>query len=366
MPFFGDLRKLISPPPTRSMGHGVNTYKIQNRPPYITGPTSSLTYTLLAPGPDPSRQDSSHPHQVRIDPTGQFALIPDLGADLVRVYRVDQGSCTIVPVAMPGGAGGIDHDHVPPREAQAGVVNPGDLRTPQGMGPRHGVFYTRPGKRGRGGGGLEAEAEADYYLLVGELSNEVVVYECIYHPGAGSADSTGGLEMDYDWLELRLRQRISVYALPGGGGGGVAPANATAAEIEIDISPDEKTTTVYVSNRGDQSFPSAHGRSDSIATFTLLDPDAGKDEILRPQGLFPCGGRGPRHFAVSGGLLGSGPGTEGERFVTVACEGSGEVVVWKVPGGEGQGGGWEEVGRVTAGEEGGGGVGEGPSWVGWL
>lgn len=44
---------------------------------------------MPSPGPDPERQDKPHPHQALLDPTGQYILVPDLGADLVRVFGWD-------------------------------------------------------------------------------------------------------------------------------------------------------------------------------------------------------------------------------------------------------------------------------------
>ncbi|TGJ78832.1 hypothetical protein E0Z10_g9937 [Xylaria hypoxylon] len=43
------------------------------------------TFKLDQPGPNPDRQDVPHPHQAILDPTARFILVPDLGADLVRV-----------------------------------------------------------------------------------------------------------------------------------------------------------------------------------------------------------------------------------------------------------------------------------------
>ncbi len=42
---------------------------------------------LSGTGSDPDRQEASHPHQVVLD--GHVAYVPDLGADLIRVYRCD-------------------------------------------------------------------------------------------------------------------------------------------------------------------------------------------------------------------------------------------------------------------------------------
>ncbi|KNG79983.1 hypothetical protein ANOM_011734, partial [Aspergillus nomiae NRRL 13137] len=40
----------------------------------------TFTYELDGPGTDPDRQEAPHPHGVVLDPTGQFILVPDLGA----------------------------------------------------------------------------------------------------------------------------------------------------------------------------------------------------------------------------------------------------------------------------------------------
>lgn len=65
-----------------------------------------FVFTLAQPGPNPSRQDAPHVHEVVLDPTGKFVLAPDLGADLVRVYSIDAvaGTLTECPalVAAPG------------------------------------------------------------------------------------------------------------------------------------------------------------------------------------------------------------------------------------------------------------------------
>jgi 6-phosphogluconolactonase (cycloisomerase 2 family) len=49
----------------------------------------TFMFNLTAPGTNPSRQDAPHPHEVILDPTGSFIVVPDLGADLVRVFSVD-------------------------------------------------------------------------------------------------------------------------------------------------------------------------------------------------------------------------------------------------------------------------------------
>jgi 6-phosphogluconolactonase (cycloisomerase 2 family) len=38
----------------------------------------------------PAPQDQARPHHAILDPTGDFLVFPDLGADLLRVLRVDK------------------------------------------------------------------------------------------------------------------------------------------------------------------------------------------------------------------------------------------------------------------------------------
>jgi 6-phosphogluconolactonase (cycloisomerase 2 family) len=48
------------------------------------------TFKLAMNGKDmiPSRQDVAYPHKVIADPTGNFVLAPDLGADLIWLYSI--------------------------------------------------------------------------------------------------------------------------------------------------------------------------------------------------------------------------------------------------------------------------------------
>lgn len=41
-------------------------------------------------GADPVRQDRPHPHSVQFSPDNRFALVADLGLDLIRIYELDQ------------------------------------------------------------------------------------------------------------------------------------------------------------------------------------------------------------------------------------------------------------------------------------
>jgi 6-phosphogluconolactonase (cycloisomerase 2 family) len=101
----------------------------------------TFMFNLTAPGTNPSRQDAPHPHEVILDPTGSFIVVPDLGADLVRVFSVD------------------------PKTSLLTETNP--FLAPAGSGPRHGTF-------------LKADSGKTFFFLISELANTIASYEVEY------------------------------------------------------------------------------------------------------------------------------------------------------------------------------------------
>lgn len=130
---------------------------------------------LAEPGPIPDRQDAAHPHQALLDPTGGFILVPDLGADLVRIYSVSEA--------------GLDLTAAEP------------LSVPAGSGPRHGAFAVHE--------------ETTYYYLVTELGNTILGYRVEYGDGTMTFEQ--------------------VYESSTHGEGNEAPASASAAEILVSV-----------------------------------------------------------------------------------------------------------------------------------
>ena len=62
------------------------------------GSLGTLTSTMRATGSGPHRrQASAHAHSIVIDPSGRYALVPDLGADRVFVYGFDNASGALMP-----------------------------------------------------------------------------------------------------------------------------------------------------------------------------------------------------------------------------------------------------------------------------
>lgn len=76
------------------------------------GSLGALVSTIKAGGSGPHRrQTKPHAHSVTVDPSGRYALVPDLGADRVFVYAYDQATHSLSPddpaqprsfVAAPG------------------------------------------------------------------------------------------------------------------------------------------------------------------------------------------------------------------------------------------------------------------------
>lgn len=136
----------------------------------------SEVFELEEPGTDPVRQEAPHPHQATIDPTGQYILVPDLGADLVRVYAVGD-DLSLTPVEP--------------------------LATPAGSGPRHGAFVVT--------------GDSTFFYLVTELGNTILGYSVTYREGF-----------------LVFQQ---VYESSTHGKGEDVPYYVGAAEIIVSVSP---------------------------------------------------------------------------------------------------------------------------------
>ncbi|KAL4869030.1 hypothetical protein BDV12DRAFT_208797 [Aspergillus spectabilis] len=131
-------------------------------------------FTLPAPGANPERQEAPHPHQAFLDPTGDFVLVPDLGADLVRIFKINKST------------------------GKLSTCSP--LNYTLGGGPRHGVFGSAAGGR-------------DILYIVGELNGEVEAFSVSY-PSRGC---------------LSFKQIDAELPYPG-----PMPEGASLAEIALD------------------------------------------------------------------------------------------------------------------------------------
>ncbi|KAF2260317.1 putative isomerase YbhE [Lojkania enalia] len=187
----------------------ITTYKLP-----LTSSTKVLQlekFTLAEKGPNP-RQDVPHPHETLLDPTGKFILVPDLGADLIRIFSIDSNSGKLT-------------------SCSAGQADPGD-------GPRHGkFFFTKPNS-----------TDGLVLYTLNELGNSVSAWNVKYPTDSGC-------------LALTKTQTLSTYA-PGTKGG----PTTKAAELRV------FGNFLYASNRADQTFGT---QKDSIATYTI-EPSTGR------------------------------------------------------------------------------------------
>lgn len=224
-------------------GSSLTTYSLQSKGRFEED--ESFTFSLSEPGAVPDRQDSPHPHEAVLDPTGQYILVPDLGADLIRVYAIDQETLALT-------------EQTP-------------FSTPAGSGPRHVVFYNPYG--------VADESSTTYMYLATELASTIISYSVSYLPDAGGLNFTQVQEIPA--LGQLSHSRIN------------APAGIT-------LSPDNRF--LLLSNRNSSIFTlpnpdssnSTSVPSDSITTFSLSESgELGFVQAWPTYGLFP------RHFSLN-------------------------------------------------------------------
>ncbi|KAI1134431.1 putative isomerase YbhE [Hypoxylon sp. FL0543] len=198
------------------------------------------TYVLVAPGPNPERQEAPHPHEAILDPTASYVLVPDLGADVVRIYQADASTLALTAIAP--------------------------LTVRPGTGPRHGAFLVT--------------AEKTFFYLISELGNTITGYETIYN--------------DNDTLSFS-----ELFFIPTHGQEIALPNKTGAAEILV--SPDGKF--LIVSSRWEDSFNitnfdpinSTEIPSDPLITFSIDHVSGSLTKVQE----FAAGGRVPRHFSIN-------------------------------------------------------------------
>jgi 6-phosphogluconolactonase (cycloisomerase 2 family) len=216
--------------------------------------SESFTYSLSQPGPDAARQDSPHPHEAFTDPTGQYLLVPDLGADLVRVYGIDAETLNLTELAP--------------------------LEAPAGSGPRHAAFYNPYN--------VASEGATTFLHLATELAGTIISYSVTYLPNGGGLNFTQVAEVSALWLLTHDR------------------INAPAGVL---ISPDNRF--LIVSNRNSTLFSLPNPdttNSTQIPADTLTTFELQHDGSLVFVQAWPSGGLYPRQFSInpSGTLIAVG------------------------------------------------------------
>ncbi|KAJ8120257.1 hypothetical protein ONZ43_g2987 [Nemania bipapillata] len=216
------------------------------------------TYKLDQPGPNPDRQDVPHPHQAILDPTSGFILVPDLGADLVRVYQADASNLKLTPIEP--------------------------LKVTPGAGPRHGAFKTALNKT--------------YFYLATELGNTIIGYEVVYNKN-------------------KTLSFNELFTIPTHDDNRVLADTAAAGEIMV--TPDGKF--LIVSSRWEYSLQIPNfdkSNSTKIVSDPLINYAIdNKTGSLKKIQEFAAGGAGPRHFSINGDGNRVAVGLQGDGRVAI-------------------------------------------------
>ena len=260
-------------------------------------------------GPVASRQEQAHPHGAHVDPLGRIVVVPDLGTDDLRLFRIKPEA-----LAEPGAP------------ASAALEEYDAIHLEAGDGPRHALFS--PVRKSSSSGD-----EALLYVL-NELSNSLSVF-LVSYPAAPSSLSSAPAAVALPTFTL-LQSRISL--LPSSPFAH-QPSFASWHAAELVLSPDART--LVASNRAEGHDPlhgARDGPPDLLAVFAVGAEDGRIDEGSRT--LVECGGRAPRHLSLcseSKTLRGRGDEAVDEgRYLAVALHDSDEVVVFERVGAEGR------------------------------
>lgn len=81
-----------------SAGNGINTFDITNPAGILPLKTQAFP---VPPDNGTAPQNKARPHEAILDPTGNFLVFPDLGADLLRVMRVDKKTLQYTELVRP-------------------------------------------------------------------------------------------------------------------------------------------------------------------------------------------------------------------------------------------------------------------------
>lgn len=198
---------------------------------------TTLFEAPVPPGPRPP-QNVARAHGAVLDQSGRFLVVLDLGADLVKLFSVNQETNTMEFLR--------------------------DYRMRPGSGPRHAVFWYPHGTTN--------ETTHMYLYVVSEFTSDITTFQAFYTAGTLLLSDTG-------------------QSMPTVGVNSTPSIRERTRAAEIAITPDNRF--LVVSNRNDSLFESPP--SDSLATF---EPST-YDGALTLRQLAPVGGSFPRHFALS-------------------------------------------------------------------
>lgn len=179
----------------------------------------NIVFNLTKPGPNAERQEAPHEHEAVLDPTGEFLVVPDLGADFVRIFSFD------------------------PKTGELSAEKP--LAVLPGSGPRHVVFYQPYG--------VVSKTGTSFMFLVSELANTVTSFAVSY-PSAGG---------------MKFKQVYNTTSY----GDLVVPDGNAAAEIAISVSFSILNFCVYhYTNCHNTSLTTASSSSQTATTPPSTSP----------------------------------------------------------------------------------------------
>ena len=270
-----------------SEGSAVTTYSIDPATRGLFSPVQNFTFHMDAPGPNASRQDAPHPHGAYVDPSGRYVLVPDLGADLIRIFAIDQLSGGLKPVRP--------------------------FVTEPGLGPRHVAFWLPRGAVSVGDGHGEV-----YMYLVSELTNTVTGFRVGY--------SAAGMSFTKVYKESPVGQDK-----PGPEGSKASAITVSVCFLSLSLSVSlsskltlqPQNTHLIISNRLDHTFGS---NNDSFALFSIANANGSAFAAPSFHSLRPAYGSNPRQFDISDSAAAVAGGGR-DRLVATAIQDSHEVVV---------------------------------------
>ncbi|KAL8933408.1 MAG: hypothetical protein Q9211_005795 [Gyalolechia sp. 1 TL-2023] len=264
-------------------------------------PLQSFNFTQPKAGPNAARQAAPHPHQVLVDPTNRYLVIPDLGSDLIRIFYIDPHTLQVSP-------------------------RPSINVTP-GSGPRHGVFH-RLGRRS----GIDS-GEVDFYL-VSELSSTLAGYQVLYFP------NNGGMGLNpFGFVHAWGSSNDPIFS--GNAPAEVILAPGAIANQGVQLLVSNRNATFFKDVKNPDPRNSTQIDSDTLASFTIAK-DVRKSG-LEFRGLSPAGGTFPRHFSLNcdGSLLAVGLQNSGRVIILERSTATGVI-------GEDAVADFEGLGQVTS------------------
>ena len=200
-------------------GGGVAFIKAENGEMSETNTKTYVFPNLTTPGLAP--QDLPRAHGVATDPSGRFVVVPDLGADKLRVFGLE----------------GSDASYLSWRTDL-------EVQLPQGTGPRHATFFRHTPS--------DTTPLQWYLFVVNEIKNTIMTFNATY------VTVNGTVSLNLSGPSREISTLAGVESKVG------MIQNTKAAEIEI--APCNRFLTV--SNRNVTS-PDFQGYADGLATFEI-------------------------------------------------------------------------------------------------